>query len=347
MTKKRIGVEEEFFAISETHSGEPQRVLLSRFAEKNNFRCTIQHSDKLPFQINKDVSGGYICIKFDSTFRTFEIATPPLSNISDLVKTLEDCWSELNHLAEPLGVSLERKGFKDIALKTSDFFEKDTVLKTITREHSGKKYFDLLYCGKISATQIHIETQKNEDFSKLQPLYKLEPLIPLLFSNSATQDNQCHRLVLLEDAFKDEYEFFGFPQVIPKNRAEYAARLERNKSCWRDYSLIAPREHGAWEFRSACIQPNFLKLKMLIAFRVAAFASLSDSSLRRNLERLDLDLACRAYREACRAGNGINVQAYLKYLHDFNIIQSIIKDAVLTLDEREQFDFLIKRKETA
>ncbi len=325
MKQQKFGVEEEVFLIEEVglSKGKPQKELMKAFAEAEQFRVVAVDHDGLPLQINKDVAeGGYISIKFDSTYNIFEIAYPPTGSLQNFQGFTQRLWAKLQSHGKNLGLTFERRGYRNFDLQTEDFFSKDSVQQTLTRPSSGKSHFDRFYPGKICSTQIHLDLKSDEAFAQLRYLYALEPLIPMLFSNSQVSGvAHCYRLLTLQDAFRDDYHFFGFPKEIPTSQQHYDALVKKSVGFWRDYSSIVPRAHGTWEFRSTCIQATELGTVEVAAFRLAVLNCMRNPAFCHMVAKLENPRA--VYMQACLNLQSPNVANYFNQLGTSGVLQLI------------------------
>ena len=225
-------------------------------------------------------------------------------------------------VAKELNLTIIYAGFRESNIAEEDFIFKETVTSTNQRPESGAQYFDRYYHGKICSTQVHLNLPKQWVYSRLQQFYQLEPLIPILFSNSIVPDKaHCFRLILLEDSFKADYDFFGFPSDLPKNEENYLEMQKKSKGFFRDYSLIVPRVFGTWEFRSACSQREVTKLHQLLEFRIAVVNLLETGNL--VMLPYGQHQMKKIFREACLNPKRLIVQEYLAILTEMNFFEKL------------------------
>ena len=325
---KGIGIEDEFFVHEINPKGNldggPQRELLKKFSKAYSFRIAEVHvKDGLPTQINKDVLGGYFCIKFDSTYQIIEVAYPPCTDAAIALELVSQMRHQFDAFAKGLGFNVIHTGFIERDLNPNDFVKKETVQKTNARQPSGMPFFDRFYHGKICSTQIHLSMESNDIFSLLPKLYRLEPLIPIFFSNSIVPNvANCFRLLLLQDGFEKNYNLFGFPESIPKSKEEYSSLQSSSSGFYRDYSLIVPRPFGTWEFRSACGQNSLVDLKYLIEFRLAVLKFVSSRDW--IFPEYSLMEMKAVFRDACLNPSSPNVQKYLQSINELGVFERIV-----------------------
>jgi hypothetical protein len=150
----------------------------------------------------------------------------------------------------------------------------------------------------IASTQIHLNIAER-GFPLLPFLYQYEYFIPILFSNCASNESSYHciRPLVWTDSFDSSYTAVGIPNPVPTNPAEYDRWLHSCRDFKRDYSLIAPRATGSFEFRSACNQPNSQRTLELIAFRIGILLAAQETPLEVGGNQLNA-----LFREACTSG---------------------------------------------
>jgi hypothetical protein len=321
-----FGIEEEFFIIEDdrTTRGLAQGAFLKDFASRYGFRiASTLNTTNAPSQINRDEDSGYTSIKFDSTINILEVAYPPFLDPESAIQFYSKTWNQLTETARSHSLSLIRKGYRNFNLTDADFLKKDSVQKTLNRRHTNKPHFDRHYPGKICSTQIHLNLDKNSTFNKLESYYLFEPLIPILFSNSQVPNiAHCYRLLTLQDSFHDDYIFFGFPDQVFRSRSQYELCRSRTSGCWRDYSLIVPRDFGTWEFRSACIQPSLSALETLLHYRLAVAKLLSTQNTIKS--EVTMQALKITYIQACKDVEHHAVRNYFKVMVESGALEQLI-----------------------
>jgi hypothetical protein len=276
-SKLVIGLEEERFILNEDGSAPSlnQIKILFEGLVQLGYEARTLDDDERPIAVAKEFENGYLAVKMESFTHTIEVALPPFSSLKKLETALISVWDEITGCTELSNCQLKTISLISALPKNSNTIPTYTRAEWMKKRQYPQHTFNIdlsLFNGMITATQVHLNIAA-QGFGLLPHLYEFDYLIPLLFSNSEFQDREQHyhsiRPLIWMNAFMPNYQVFGIPNPIPDTKDKYEQLIRSSSDYKKDYTFIAPRKTGSFEFRSACAQASIDKTLQMIALRIA------------------------------------------------------------------------------
>ena len=262
MYKGKFGIEDEFFILKgdEAPSHADIRAVLNEVASALGGEIRFDRK-RGTLTVGVEERTGYLKIGPDFATTVMEVAYPPHVEF----ERFEEQWMSIEELIRGIchnhGLKPVRSGIIDTLIPVEAILSKHKRFQWYkNRPNNGRKLFENFFTARSSGLHIHLD---RESFSGYDQAFALEYLVPLLFSNSKTEQVHCKRLLLsLENDPMD-----GTGWGLSTNFTD------------PNYCYIRPREFGTIEYRSACCQPTLRDIARVLALRfIQHTASINRSS---------------------------------------------------------------------
>lgn len=279
IARPKFGVEHEFFILYEGCPPLPGQLdsfwadLASVEMADESFKSSIGNG----FPVILRVPGGYVEVKPESYSHILELAFSPYSDLDLFRKAFEETIQVVEEILLGLGISLGEGAFfvpssEDMLFSQCSSAEQSARLaRLVSRPIQDLPFAFKHVMGTVCSTQIHFEIPIDLFFTRLKRLYRLQYLIPLIFSNSFVKgDTQAHcaRPIVLRDSIQDEY---WPPHTIPRSipQDDQALRDILRRPNQRDYSFLARHRLGTIEYRTSDSLPNLDTILSMTALQAA------------------------------------------------------------------------------